>query len=43
MDETGDRKFGWIAALASLSGVAVMVPSLIALAVTLIALVAAIF
>jgi hypothetical protein len=43
MDETGDRKFDWVAGLASLSGAAVMIPSLTALAVTLIAVIFAIF
>ena len=43
MDETGDRKFDWVAGLASVSGAAEMVPSLAALAVTLIAVVAAVF
>ena len=43
MDETADRKFDWVAGLALASGAAVMVPSLAALAVTLIAVIAAFF
>jgi len=39
----GDRKFDWVAALAFASGAAVMVPSLAVLAVTLIAVIAAVF
>ncbi|MBL0935443.1 MAG: hypothetical protein IBJ07_11920 [Rhizobiaceae bacterium] len=39
MTRTADRGFDWIAALAYISGVAVMVPSLAALAVTLLAVV----
>ena len=39
MGETADRKFDWIAGLATASGVAVIVPSLVVLAVSLIALV----
>jgi len=38
-----DRKFDWVAALAFGSGAAVMVPSMAALAVTLIAVLAALF
>lgn len=41
MGETADRKFDWIAALASASGIAVMVPSLLAVAVALLAVVMA--
>ena len=36
-----DRSFGWVAALAVVSGAAVIIPSLIALAVSLVAVVAA--
>lgn len=43
MDETGDRRFDWVARLATISGAAVMIPSLAALAVTLIAVAAAFF
>ena len=43
MDETADRKFDWIAGLATASGAAVMVPSLAALAVTLVAVIASLF
>ena len=43
MKETADRKFGWIAGLATVSGAAVMIPSLAVLAITLIAVVAAFF
>ncbi|WP_287249188.1 hypothetical protein [Mesorhizobium sp.] len=43
MGETADRKFDWIAGLATVSGVAVMVPSVVALAVALIAVIAALF
>jgi len=43
MGETADRKFDWIAALAFASGAVVMVPSLAALAITLIAVIAAFF
>jgi hypothetical protein len=38
-----DRPFDWVAALALISGAAVMVPSLVALAVTLVAVAAALF
>ena len=41
MGETADRKFDWVAGLALASGVAVMVPSLAMLAITLIAVIAA--
>jgi hypothetical protein len=40
MKEAGDRPFDWVAALALFSGAAVMIPSLLALAVTLLAVVA---
>ena len=43
MGETSDRKFDWIAGLATMSGAAVMVPSLAALAIALVAVVAAFF
>ena len=43
MGETADRKFDWVAGLALASGAAVMVPSLAALAVALIAVLAAFF
>ena len=43
MGETADRKFDWIAGLALASGAAVMVPSLAALGITLIAVVAGFF
>ncbi len=36
MRRASDRKFDWIAALATASGAAVMVPSLAALAVTIL-------
>lgn len=41
MEHTGDRKFGLIAGLAFACGTAVIVPSLSVLAITLIAVVAA--
>lgn len=37
MRQASDRKFDWIAALAAASGAAVLVPSIAALAITLIA------
>lgn len=43
MGETADRKFDWIAGLATASGAAVMIPSLGALAITVIAVIAAFF
>ena len=43
MGETADRKFDWVAALAVVSGAVVMVPSLAALAISLLAVVAALF
>lgn len=33
MGETADRKFDWVAALAVMSGVSVLIPSLLALVV----------
>ena len=41
--EFSDKTFDWVAALAVLSGAAVMIPSLAALATTLIAVSAALF
>jgi hypothetical protein len=41
MTRSADRSFDWVAALAVVSGAAVMVPSVIALAVTLVAVVVA--
>jgi hypothetical protein len=41
MTESGDRSFDWVAALALLSGVAVLIPSFAALAATLLAIAAA--
>lgn len=43
MDETGDRRFDWVAGLATVSGTAVMIPSLAAFATTVIAVAAAFF
>lgn len=43
MGETADRKFDWIPGLALACGAAVMVPSLAALAIALIAVLAAFF
>lgn len=43
MGDVSDRKFDWVAALALASGVAVMVPSMAALAVALIAAILALF
>lgn len=40
MAETADRKFDWVAGLAFASAAAVMVPSLAALAVAVIAVIA---
>ena len=40
MGETSDRRFDWVAGLAFASGAAVIVPSLAALAVALIAVIA---
>jgi hypothetical protein len=39
--ESGDRSFDWVAALALISGVAVLIPSFVALAATLLAIAAA--
>jgi hypothetical protein len=41
MTESGDRSFDWVAALALISGVAVLIPSFVALAATLLAIAAA--
>ena len=43
MGETSDRRFDWVAGLAFASGAAVIVPSLGALAVALIAVMAVFF
>lgn len=43
MSQTADREFDWVAGLATASGVAVMVPSLVALAITLTAVIVALF
>jgi hypothetical protein len=43
MGQLSDRKFDWVAALALGSGVAVMVPSLAALMLALLAVIVAIF
>lgn len=43
MSQTSDRRFDWVARLALASGTAVMVPSIAALAVTLIAVLVAVF
>ncbi len=40
MGETADRKFDWIAALAVMSGVSVLVPSLLALIVAVASVIA---
>lgn len=40
MGETSDRRFDWVAGLAFASGAAVIVPSLAALAIALIAVIA---
>lgn len=40
MGTTADKKSGWVAALAVASGVAVMIPALVALAVSLLAVMA---
>jgi hypothetical protein len=42
-EATTDRSFDWVAALALISGAAVLVPSFVALAATLLAVVAALF
>jgi hypothetical protein len=39
--ESGDRSFDWVAALALISGVAVLIPSFVALAGALLAIAAA--
>ena len=41
MGGSADRKFDWVAGLAVLSGAAAMIPSLAALVITLIVLIAA--
>ena len=41
MTEAGDRSFDWVAALAVVSGAAVIIPSLLALAASLLAVAAA--
>jgi hypothetical protein len=43
MTHSGDRPFDWVAALAFISGAAVIIPALAALAATLLAVAAAIF
>jgi hypothetical protein len=43
MTKTGDRPFDWVAALAFISGAAVIIPSLAALTACLLAVVAALF
>lgn len=43
MPHAGDRPFDWVAALAFASGVAVIVPSLAVLAISLIAVLAIVF
>ncbi|MEX4010348.1 hypothetical protein [Neoaquamicrobium sediminum] len=43
MSEHTDRKFDWVAALAFGSGVAVMIPSMIALAVSVMAVLVLLF
>jgi hypothetical protein len=43
MNKSGDRPFDWVAALAFISGAAVMIPSLAALAACLLAVAAALF
>jgi hypothetical protein len=39
--ESGDRPFDWVAALALISGIAVLIPSFVALAGALLAIAAA--
>ena len=39
--ESGDRSFDWVAALALISGVAVLIPSFVALAATVLVIAAA--
>jgi hypothetical protein len=41
MTKAGDRSFDWVAALAVISGAAVVIPSLVALAAALLAVAAA--
>jgi hypothetical protein len=41
MSGAGDRSFDWVAALAVVSGAAVIIPSVLALAVSLLAVAAA--
>ena len=43
MSETADKKFDWVAGLALASGAAVMIPSIVALVVTVIVAAAAVF
>ena len=43
MTQTADRDFDWVAALAYVSGIAVVVASLAALAISMIAVLAALF
>ena len=43
MTQSADRSFDWVAALAFLSGAAVIVPAMTALAVSLFAVAAALF
>jgi hypothetical protein len=43
MREHSDRKFDWVAALAFGSGVAVMIPSMIAVAIASVAVLALLF
>lgn len=41
MSHASDRRFDWVAALALSSGVAVMLPSLVAMAIAILAIIAA--
>jgi hypothetical protein len=43
MSRASDRPFGWVAALAVVSGAAVLVPSLAVLAISLLAVAALVF
>jgi hypothetical protein len=43
MGENADRKFDWVAGLAVVSGVTVLVPSLLALAMTVASVIALLF
>jgi hypothetical protein len=43
MSQTADRKFDWVAGLATASGAVVMVASLVALAITVIAVMVVVF